>query len=903
MDITWIYWIAAIAALLIAVRYVLVYRLISNLGCRMPSIERADFDDIPDDAITILGQADRELERLGFHFQCYLKIKAALFQTQGDLAEFGKAFYHPVSHTVSLVTINSFWQLNNPVIVSFSTLYRDGFSIQTTSFLGSFGLPLPENVDLKDSETHDIAKQWKTHTQRIAGDSHGESVNLSTPGLLLKASQIEFEQLMQFWIAQGVFRHRGTSTEGLSLSPKYAMRLSKWMLVAMSRASKKALDLKSIPAPVLKAWDGQIIRLLIAESERKSGWLGKLLLFVGSAVFFAIAFGVVFSWEFVPILIGVLLLHELGHFYAMKWTGYKDLQIFFVPLLGAAVSGSKHDATPLQQLFVYLMGPMPGLLLSIPLLVYGYTSNNELAIAIGMFALIINYLNLLPITPLDGGRVLDALLFTRFPRAQFIFTALSTAALLLAGIYMLDQILLLVGGLLVLSLPSSWTASRIKAELQKIKRQSENPGDAHQLTLDTLLSPGLDSIQRAKRLNTSKQVLHSAQINHATVAVTLAGLIIYVVCLLSPLAVVAGIGVYSLGSDKLLEFSDRLLASNDDFVSEENWQQLLDEADSDEERWHILTMSFYQLVDSSPEIAKQNLDKAIDISFTFDVQNDQILQTWYMLNVEELSEQYKLDRIEKAIEHYRSIAEGSYLLTQLYQLRASLLSDPEQKIDAYQQLISMLGAESAVENPVIFTLRSQLAKVYYQQGQFAETEQLLLRNSEWQIANNQMDSDAVELIWFYRATEQNNAAIKLGNKLLDKLSKLDGEEQHHQRMRILQPMMWIACENAQRTECLEYMDDIVADWKALFEDNKTMAGNRAVPLEHYSCTTRVTAYHLLGDGQQARAIASQFLIQHPNFKAASTEMSSEFFSEDWNRLYEEESEHIQNVYHIAIAYD
>jgi hypothetical protein len=37
----------------------------------------------------------------------------------------------------------------------------------------------------------------------------------------------------------------------------------------------------------------------------------------------------------------VVLIHELGHFLAMKYFGYKDLGMFFIPLLGAYVSGTK----------------------------------------------------------------------------------------------------------------------------------------------------------------------------------------------------------------------------------------------------------------------------------------------------------------------------------------------------------------------------------------------------------------------------------------------------------------------------------------------------------------------------------------------------------------------------------
>ena len=46
------------------------------------------------------------------------------------------------------------------------------------------------------------------------------------------------------------------------------------------------------------------------------------------------------NWVLLLILTAVVMFHEGGHFAAMKYFGYGDLGIFFIPLLGAFVSGS-----------------------------------------------------------------------------------------------------------------------------------------------------------------------------------------------------------------------------------------------------------------------------------------------------------------------------------------------------------------------------------------------------------------------------------------------------------------------------------------------------------------------------------------------------------------------------------
>ena len=61
------------------------------------------------------------------------------------------------------------------------------------------------------------------------------------------------------------------------------------------------------------------------------------------------------------------MIHELGHFFAMKYFHYKDLGIFFIPLLGAYVSGSKREVSQKQSAIILLAGPLPGIIIGIAL--------------------------------------------------------------------------------------------------------------------------------------------------------------------------------------------------------------------------------------------------------------------------------------------------------------------------------------------------------------------------------------------------------------------------------------------------------------------------------------------------------------------------------------------------------
>jgi len=61
----------------------------------------------------------------------------------------------------------------------------------------------------------------------------------------------------------------------------------------------------------------------------------------------------------VIVLTVVVVFHELGHFVAMKIYKYRELGMFFIPLLGAYVSGKKQEVSQKQSAIILLAGPVP----------------------------------------------------------------------------------------------------------------------------------------------------------------------------------------------------------------------------------------------------------------------------------------------------------------------------------------------------------------------------------------------------------------------------------------------------------------------------------------------------------------------------------------------------------------
>ena len=132
---------------------------------------------------------------------------------------------------------------------------------------------------------------------------------------------------------------------------------------------------------------------------------GKLLLALAS--FAAYAF--LFTWQFAVIIVGMLVIHECGHLRCMKHYGMKTRGIYLIPLLGAAAVAEDNFPSRRAEATIALAGPLTGAALAAGTgLVYFATRNGAFAAAAAWMALI-NLFNLLPVAPLDGGRVVKSI--------------------------------------------------------------------------------------------------------------------------------------------------------------------------------------------------------------------------------------------------------------------------------------------------------------------------------------------------------------------------------------------------------------------------------------------------------------------------------------------------------------
>jgi Zn-dependent protease len=140
------------------------------------------------------------------------------------------------------------------------------------------------------------------------------------------------------------------------------------------------------------------------------------------------------------LITAIVIFHELGHFFAMKYFHYKDLGIFFIPLLGAYVSGSKHEVSQKESAIILLAGPIPGIVLG-ALFYILYKNNPDLSVfgisfySISVSLIVLNLINLLPVYPLDGGQLLNRVFLDEESWISKVFVFISAGFLCWVALY------------------------------------------------------------------------------------------------------------------------------------------------------------------------------------------------------------------------------------------------------------------------------------------------------------------------------------------------------------------------------------------------------------------------------------------------------------------------------------
>jgi Zn-dependent protease len=129
----------------------------------------------------------------------------------------------------------------------------------------------------------------------------------------------------------------------------------------------------------------------------------------------------VFKIKYGSALLLALMLHELGHVAAHRILGHQEIRFRLVPLLKEVPISNKPIRSQAEAFFVTIMGagfslvPMVAALVAANVLKDMAPAAASVLFAIGSTVAALNFVNLLPLLPLDGGRCLRQIFNTLCP--------------------------------------------------------------------------------------------------------------------------------------------------------------------------------------------------------------------------------------------------------------------------------------------------------------------------------------------------------------------------------------------------------------------------------------------------------------------------------------------------------
>jgi Zn-dependent protease len=135
----------------------------------------------------------------------------------------------------------------------------------------------------------------------------------------------------------------------------------------------------------------------------------KLFTVAGSMVVSVAAYALLWGWQFAVGFVLLLFVHELGHVLEARRQGLPVSAPLFIPFLGAMIMLKEMPKDAWREARVALAGPIVGSLGAAAVWIAGEAYDSDLLIALAFTGFFLNLFNLLPIVPLDGGRVAAAL--------------------------------------------------------------------------------------------------------------------------------------------------------------------------------------------------------------------------------------------------------------------------------------------------------------------------------------------------------------------------------------------------------------------------------------------------------------------------------------------------------------
>jgi len=160
----------------------------------------------------------------------------------------------------------------------------------------------------------------------------------------------------------------------------------------------------------------QLLAPVLAALATAGKWLPVLIKFgipmlkVSAGMLISIGFyAMLFGWRFAVGFILLLFIHETGHLIAARMVGLKVSLPVFIPFMGAMILLKDAPPNAWIESIVGIGGPLLGSLGALLVAGLYFVTGNQLFLVLGYVGFFLNLFNLIPIVPLDGGRIVSAI--------------------------------------------------------------------------------------------------------------------------------------------------------------------------------------------------------------------------------------------------------------------------------------------------------------------------------------------------------------------------------------------------------------------------------------------------------------------------------------------------------------
>jgi Zn-dependent protease len=450
-------------------QYFMVVKSLLNLRFKKADGEIKQPDELPEYLAMLLPGYDARLQNLGFslsHLHLLNTCVVSNFSQQWNIVYFNEG-----NNCYANVIVSPLPEAHEPLKVEFNNILSNKSRLITQNGTECDIIGEVPNAIFCDAYVPTLEQQYMVHIEKLKSLNR-ESIKLNREDYLASEIQINndyitlLDQKAYLKLQDGAIRQ-------LRLLPamKHAFKVLRGInkIRDLKIAQRKAAGAKKVePVEIpIEAQVNAYLRLDDLYKPNDSGFGWKLIVFIVSLAVGIAIFGTAISFSAALFIVGALIVHELGHYFAMLIFGYSDRQILFLPF-GAATLGKKTDATALQKAIVFLSGPALGLIAGTICLIVGTRTEIRPLLFCGTLFLVLNYINLFPIVPLDGGRLFELALFSRVPLLKSVFLIMSLAAIAIAAILFKDPILILFSIFMIIGVR---TQILINSAHSKIKKQ------------------------------------------------------------------------------------------------------------------------------------------------------------------------------------------------------------------------------------------------------------------------------------------------------------------------------------------------------------------------------------------------------------------------------------------------